>query len=102
MGKSPRDIHISTACSPSDSIGSDSAENASIHKLSAVELLCRLSKGIVAMTLKSVGGYGIAFIVAIVIWFVFEPMMTRRFKGSPTRAGSLPNGFPQAFCGAFG
>ena len=41
------------------------------------------SKGIVAMTLKSVGGYGIAFIVAIIIWFVFEPMMTKRFKGEP-------------------
>ena len=44
------------------------------------------SKGIVAMTLKSVGGYGIAFVTAIVIWFVFEPMMTRRFKG-PVKRG---------------
>ena len=38
-------------------------------------------KGIVAMTSKSLGGYVIAFLLSIVIWYAFEPAMNRAWKG---------------------
>jgi len=38
-------------------------------------------KSIMAMTTKSLGGYGIAFIGSIVIWYAFGPLMKRAFKG---------------------
>lgn len=38
-------------------------------------------KSIMAMTTKSLGGYGIAFIGAIVIWYAFGPLMKRAFTG---------------------
>jgi len=38
-------------------------------------------KGIMAITVKSVSGYGIAFVAAIVVWLVFGPMMKKRFVG---------------------
>ena len=38
-------------------------------------------KGIMAVTLKSVSGYGIAFVAAIVVWFAFGPLMKKRFVG---------------------
>lgn len=37
--------------------------------------------GIMAVTLKSVSGYGIAFVAAIAIWLALGPMMKRRFVG---------------------
>ena len=39
------------------------------------------SKGIWAVTLKSVSGYGIAFVVAMVVWLSLGPLMKRRFVG---------------------
>ena len=38
-------------------------------------------KSILAMTTKSLGGYGIAFIGSILIWYAFGPLMKRAFKG---------------------
>ncbi len=38
-------------------------------------------KSIMAITLKSVSGYGIAFVGAIIIWFTFVPLMQKAFKG---------------------
>ncbi len=38
-------------------------------------------KGIVAMTTKSLGGYGIAFAVSIITWYLLEPAMKRAWKG---------------------
>ena len=37
--------------------------------------------GIIAMTSKSLGGYVIAFLLSVVIWYVFEPAMNRAWKG---------------------
>ncbi|MCA9539912.1 MAG: hypothetical protein KC620_13535 [Myxococcales bacterium] len=38
-------------------------------------------KGIMDVTLKSVGGYGIAFVCALVVWLAFGPAMKRWFRG---------------------
>jgi len=38
-------------------------------------------KGIWAVTIKSIGGYGIGFGVAILIWILFGPLMKRAFTG---------------------
>lgn len=37
--------------------------------------------GIMAVTLKSVSGYGIAFVAAIAVWLALGPTMKRRFVG---------------------
>ncbi len=37
--------------------------------------------GIMAVTVKSVSGYGIAFVAAIAIWLAFGPLMKKRFVG---------------------